>query len=76
MTKDQALRIHVAGQALLQTLHPHLSDRGLDTFDRVLNELYDAAGLKHALCDRCDASTPKLIMSEGLCNYCSQGGSE
>ena len=33
MTDAEALAIFKAGQRFLEALHPHLDDRGLETFD-------------------------------------------
>lgn len=70
MTDTEALDIFRAGQAFLEALYPHLSDRGLETFDRSLSNLYEHAGLAHRECDVCDADTPEQLLKDDECPKC------
>lgn len=72
MTDAEALAIFKAGQRFLEALHPHLDDRGLETFDMHLAELYEEVGLDHELCGACDADTPTQIMKDGVCPECRE----
>jgi hypothetical protein len=70
MNKDEALKVFVAGQALLSAVYGHLSDRGLENFDRMLGDLYDSLKLTHDLCPVCDADVPDILLNEGACPKC------
>ena len=70
-SNEEAREIFDAGQELLRSLHKHFSSRDLDMFDRTLAELYERAGLDHALCEGCDADAPVQLLVDGQCPSCS-----
>ena len=70
MTDDtQAREIFLAGQELLEALHP-APEHVLERFDAFLGDLYEAFHLAHSCCDRCDADCPESIKTHGLCPSC------
>jgi hypothetical protein len=70
MDKDEVRAVFKHGQALLDAVYGHLSDRALEGFDRTLSDLYDSLGLEHNLCPVCDADVPNILLSEGACPKC------